>query len=109
MIGVVLCALCYTAPKGYIVPRRYTDWREKTSVYLESSENPAYEGYRIMNYQDAETPMQIVEGKAVMLETARYYVGNMMIGGFTGYLISAGTVILCDKGKIKNISAGSRT
>lgn len=100
VIGVVLCALCYSAPKGYIVPRRYTDWREKTSVYLESGEDPAYEGYRIMNYQDAETPMQIVEGKAVMLQTARYYVGSMLIGGFTGYLIGAGTVIIYDKGKI---------
>ena len=104
VLGAVLCAVCYSIPKGYIVPRRSTDWREKTSVYLESSEDPSYEGYRIMNYRDAETPMQIVEGKAVMLETARYYLGSMLIGGLAAYLVGTGMLILLDKGKIENIT-----
>ena len=37
-----------------------------------------------MNYVDAQTPMQIVAGKAVKLETARYYVGSAWIGGMLG-------------------------
>lgn len=64
-----------------MVPRFYTDGREETSVYLKSADDPAWAGYRVMNYQDAETPMQIVAGKAVKLETARYYVGAGLLGG----------------------------
>ena len=37
-----------------------------------------------MNYVDAQTPMQIVSGKAVKLETARYYVGSVLLGGMLG-------------------------
>ncbi len=37
-----------------------------------------------MNYKDAETPMQIVAGNAVKLETARYYVGSALLGGLFG-------------------------
>ena len=84
LLGVLLCALLYREPAGYVVPRTYTDGLEKTSVYLTSSEDPAYAAYRIMNYQDAQTPMQIVSGKAVKLETARYYVGSSLIGGLLG-------------------------
>lgn len=82
--GLLLCALLYRAPEGYVVQRFYTDGLEETSVYLESEEDPAYEGYRIMNYKDAETPMQIVAGNAVKLETARYYVGSALLGGLFG-------------------------
>lgn len=83
-LGVLLCGLLYREPAGYVVQRFYTDGLEETSVYLESEADPAYEGYRIMNYRDAETPMQIVSGKAVKLETARYYVGSALIGGLLG-------------------------
>ena len=55
--------------------------------YLENEEDPAYEGYKIMNYKDADTPMQIVSGKAVKLETVRYYVGSVLIGGFAGTVV----------------------
>ena len=82
--GLLLCALLYRAPEGYVVQRFYTDGLEETSVYLESEGDPAYEGYRIMNYKDAETPMQIVAGNAVKLETARYYVGSALLGGLFG-------------------------
>ena len=96
LLGIILCGIFYHAPKGYVVPRQKTDWLEKTSVYLESSDDLAYEGYRIMDYQDADTPMQVLEGNAVTLETARYYVGSMMIGGLAGYLITVGIIILKD-------------
>ncbi len=82
--GVLLCRLCYTAPEGYVVQRFYTDGLEEGSVYLDGPEDPAYEGFRIMNYVDEKTPMQLVQGKAVMLETARYYVGSILIGGLIG-------------------------
>lgn len=84
LLGVLLCGLLYREPAGYVVQRFYTDGLEETSVYLESETDPAYEGYRIMNYVDAETPMQIVAGKAVKLETARYYTGSALIGGLLG-------------------------
>lgn len=84
LLGVLLCGLLYREPVGYVVPRRYTDGQEETSVYLESETDPAYVGYRIMNYQDVQTPMQIVAGKAVKLETARYYTGSALIGGLLG-------------------------
>ena len=76
--------MLYREPAGYVVPRFYTDGLEETSVYLESADDPAYEGYRVMNYQDAGTPMQIVAGEAVKLETARYYVGSVLIGALLG-------------------------
>ena len=90
LLGVLLCALLYRVPQGYVVQRFYTDGLEETSVYLESEDDPAYEGYRVMNYKDAETPMQIVTGNAVKLETARYYVGSVLLGGLSG----AATAIL---------------
>lgn len=86
LFGLLLCILLYREPTGYVVPRSYTDGREETSVYLESEEEPTYEGYRVMNYQDAGTPMQIVSGKAVKLETARYYLGSALLGGLLGAL-----------------------
>ncbi|MCM1266963.1 MAG: hypothetical protein NC302_03585, partial [Bacteroidales bacterium] len=43
--GLLLCGLLYRAPAGYVVPRSYTDGREETSVYPESAEDPAWEGY----------------------------------------------------------------
>lgn len=84
LIGIVFCAILYKEPKGYVVPRTNTDWRVKDFYFLESVDDPAYAGYRIMNYQDAETIMQVVEGKAVKLETVRYYVGSALIGGLLG-------------------------
>lgn len=92
LLGALLCGLLHREPAGYVVPRFYTDGLEETSVYLESGADPAYAGYRVMNYRDAETPMQIVAGKAVKLETARYYVGSVLIGGFCG--AAAGMLIL---------------
>lgn len=84
VLGIALCAVLYTAPAGYAVPRSYTDGREETSVYVESRQDTAYAGWKIMNYVDASTPMQLVQGKAVVLETVRYYVGSILIGGFCG-------------------------
>lgn len=86
IVGGILCGIFYSAPGGYVIPRSYTDGREETSVYLSGLEDPAYEGWRVMNYVDEETPMQLVQGKAVTLETARYYVGSVLIGGFCGGL-----------------------
>ncbi len=91
-LGIILCAVCYRAPAGYVVPRFYTDGREEDSVYLESRDDPAYEGWKVMNYSDAETPMQLVQGAAVTLETVRYHVGCALIGGLCGGI--AGTVYL---------------
>lgn len=85
--GVILCAVLYSAPKGYVVPRVYTDGWFESIEYLESATDPAYEGYLVMNYKDAETKMQVIEGNAVRVETARYYVGSVLIGGFLGYLL----------------------
>ncbi len=91
LLGLLLCGLLYREPAGYVVPRSYTDGREETSVYPESADDPAYTGYRIMNYQGADTPMQIVSGKAVKLETARYYLGAALIGGLLGTVSALST------------------
>lgn len=88
LMGVLLCILLYRAPEGYVVQRFYTDGLEETSVYLESEDDPVYEGYRVMNYVDVETPMQIVAGNAVKLETARYYVGSALLGGIFGAVVA---------------------
>lgn len=90
VIAVILCALLRTQPNGYIVPRVYTDGYAKDSyIYLENENNipPEYDGYTIMNYQDSTTPMQVVDGNAVWLETFRYYLGSFLIGGFAVYMI----------------------
>lgn len=84
LLGILLCALIYREPEGYVVQRFYTDALEETSVYLESAEDPAYEGFKVMNYVDADTRMQLVTGKAVKLETMRYYVGSALIGALSG-------------------------
>lgn len=95
LLGLLLCGLLYREPAGYVVPRFYTDGREETSVYLESAEDPAWEGYRILNYKDVETPMQVVSGKAVKLETARYYMGSALLAGLLG---AAAAVLLIMRG-----------
>ncbi|MCM1387504.1 MAG: hypothetical protein NC231_09260 [Bacillus sp. (in: Bacteria)] len=94
MLGLILCAVLYKEPKGYVVQRFYTDGLYETSVYLESEQDADYEGYRVMNYLDADTPMQIVDGKAVTLETVRYYTGSVLIGALAGYLLCVGTILL---------------
>lgn len=90
VLGGLLCGLFYREPAGYVVQRFYTDGLEDTSVYLESRDDPAYEGYRVMNYVDAQTPMQVVSGKAVKLETVRYLAGSVLIGGLFGTVLSLG-------------------
>lgn len=84
LLGTLLFALFYREPEGYVVQRFYTDALEDTSVFLESADDPAYEGWKVMNYVDADTRMQLVTGKAVKLETARYFVGSVLIGGLFG-------------------------
>lgn len=101
LAGLLLCALLYSAPEGYVVQRFYTDAQEETSVYLESEDDPAYDGYRVMNYRDAQMPMQIVSGKAVKLETARYYVGSALLGALSG----AGLAVLWHMGRWRKKSA----
>lgn len=86
LAGGLLFGLLYREPAGYVVQRFYTDGLEVSSVYLESAQDPAYEGYRVMNYRDADTPMQVISGRAVRLETLRYCVGSVLIGGFAGAL-----------------------
>ena len=100
LIGIVICAILYKEPKGYVMPRTNTDWLERDFYYLESADDPAYAGYRVMNYKDAETIMQVLEGNAVRLETVRYYVGSILIGGLIGWFIGAGTVILTDRERL---------
>lgn len=90
LLGILLCALVYREPEGYVVQRFYTDALEETSVYLESADDPAYEGWKVMNYADADTPMQLVAGKAVKLETMRYFVGSALIGGLFGAAAGVG-------------------
>ena len=92
ILGIVMCAVLYTVPVGYVVPRFYTDGKDQTSVYVESSDDPSYEGWKIMNYADSDTQMQLVQGKAITLETVRYYVGSALIGGLCG--MAVGTLYL---------------
>lgn len=94
VIGGILCAAFYTVPEGYVVQRFYTDGLQETSVYLESADDAVYEGYKVMNYVDKDTPMQVIDGKAVPLETARYYIGSMTIGGFAGWLLVMAGIML---------------
>lgn len=79
--GFLVCAVAYKVPAGYVVPRFYTDGQEEASVYLESKDDPDYAGWKVMNYAGVDTPMQLVQGRAVQLETIRYYVGSTWIGG----------------------------
>lgn len=94
VIGAILFALCYSSPKGYIVPRQKTGWEDKAYITLNGKDDPEYEGYKVLNYTDDETPMQIVEGDAVTLEWGRYLTGSILIGGLTGYLFIVGGILL---------------
>ena len=104
VLGILLCAVLYTVPEGYVVRRFYTDAREKTSVYLESEGDPEYEGWKVMNYMNADDPMQLIQGKAVMLETVRYYVGSAMIGAVVGGVTCV--LYFCQKKNKADIDAG---
>ena len=41
-VGLMLCAILYKPPVGYVVQRFYTDGLEETSVYVKSMEDPDY-------------------------------------------------------------------
>ena len=84
--GLLACTILYTAPEGYVVQRFYTDGKEDEDncVYVEGMDDPHYAGWKIMNYAGADTPMQLVQGRAVQLETVRYCVGSALIGGLAG-------------------------
>lgn len=109
VLGCLLCLALYREPAGYIVPRTYTDGLDEHSVYLTREEDgsyvcwketnssedvfilpqgagDSYTGWRVMNYVDADTPMQLIQGNAVKLETYRYYLGSVLIGGLCGAL-----------------------
>lgn len=101
LAGGLLCAVFYREPKGYVVQRFYTDARVKDFVYLESEDDPDYEGYRVMNYVDSDTIMKAVTGNAVKLETARYYLGSVLIGGFAGGMAGTFRVMRCSSKKAK--------
>lgn len=92
LFGAVIFGICYKSPKGYVVPRQRTSWIDKTYITLESKDDLGYEGYRVMNYVDKETPMQLVEGDAVTLEWGRYLTGSILIGGLAGYLLVIGSI-----------------
>lgn len=94
VFGAFLFFLCYSSPKGYIVPRQKTSWEDKTYITLSGEDDPEYEGYKVLNYADDETPMQIVEGDAVTLEWGRYLTGSILIGGLAGYLLISGGILL---------------
>lgn len=98
LIGIAFCAILYQEPKGYVMPRTNTDWLERDFYYLESADDPSYEGYRIMNYHDPETIMQVLEGNAVKLETVRYYVGSALIGGLFGAVVWISVLLIRKRG-----------
>lgn len=109
VLGGVLCVIFYQVPKGYVVQRFYTDGLEETSVYLESEEDADYAGYRVMNYVDADTPMQVVDGKSVGLETLRYYVGSILIGGFGIFVFTTGGLWLTNRRELYEKTAEPET
>ena len=94
LFGAVIFTVCYSSPKGYVVPRQKTTWEDKTYVTLNSRDDPEYEGYKVLNYADDETPMQLVDGDAVILEWARYLTGSILIGGLAGYLLTLGGIFM---------------
>ncbi len=103
VLGALLCGFFCREPEGYVVPRSYTDGMMEDMIYLESEDDPAYEGWKVMNYVDGDTPMQAVTGRAVKLETVRYYVGSILIGGLFGAL--AGTAwLLFRAGGVRAVS-----
>ncbi len=107
VLGLLLCLLLYREPAGYLVPRSYTDGQIaiEEAVCLERTDDPVWSEYRILSYKDAETPMQIISGKAISLETARYALGAALIGGMFG----AVCVILWHMRKWKKKSAAAVT
>lgn len=99
MVGIVMCFFIHREPLGYVVPRVYTDGLDKESVYLQAEDDENYKGYKVMNYKSADEPMQIITGNAMRLETARYYVGSIIIGAF---LIASGYTIFVLLKEIRN-------
>lgn len=94
LFGAVIFGICYSSPKGYVVPRQRGTWEDKTYITLDSKDDPEYEGYKVLNYVDDETPMQIVDGEAVTLEWARYLTGSILIGGLVGHLLTVGGIFM---------------
>lgn len=92
--GAVVFGICYSSPKGYVVPRQKTIWEDKTYITLDGKDDPEYDGYKVLNYVDAETPMQLVDGESVTLEWARYLTGSILIGGLVGYLLTVGGIFM---------------
>lgn len=90
MAGLLLCFGLYRSPQGYLVPRSYTDGMYETSVFVDGPDSAQYSEYKIMNYKDEQTPMQVVDGKAITLERVRYLTGSTILGGFAAGVIVFG-------------------
>ena len=94
LLGAAIFGICYSRPKGYVVPRQKITWEDKTYITLNSKDDPEYEGYKVLNYVDDETPMKLVDGNVVTLEWARYLTGSILIGGLAGYLLTVGGIFM---------------
>ena len=77
-------------PSKYYALRSSTQVVEKEWIYLDIENLPEdFEG-KILNYKDAETPMQVFEGNITKMEYARGIVSSgLWCGVFAGVLISA--------------------
>lgn len=96
-------ALTADMPECYYALRSSTQIEEE-SVYLDIDHLPEdFEG-KILNYQDAETPMQKVEGNIVTMEYVRGIVSSGLWCGLFGAVIISLILFVCRRWRIDDIS-----
>lgn len=75
----LLVAVCKKMPEAYIVPRIHVDIESDETWYIQDVENSDYSNMVILDYKDAETKMQILEGNIITMEHIRACVAAFVV------------------------------
>lgn len=90
MLGFVialLVAVCKKMPEAYIVPRIHVDIESDETWYIQDVDNSEYSNMVILDYKDAETKMQILDGNIIAMEYIRACVAAFVVGLFATGII----------------------
>lgn len=82
LMAGVLGGMSVKMPAAYIVPRIHVDIESDETWYIECVDEPEYQDMKIIDYKDAETRMQILEGNIVIMEYVRACLSIFFVTAF---------------------------
>lgn len=94
IIAGILVGTRIKMPTAYIVPRIHVDIESDETWYIEDVNEAVYQDMKILDYQDAQTRMQILEGNIITMEYMRGCISGMIVTAFvTGIICTGGMIV----------------